>query len=253
MSPPTVGSAILASPSDRVRSRFAGFSKLLNHDPRAGSFRDVDSAPRPIPQCAPTAARPLNNSEVTLDATNRSARRRPHAGLSRDRPGLLRAGTAIPRRPARFTGGGPPPPPGPNYGPPPAQPIGGLGKADLARWQVGKTAFLEPADVPGGLGPVFNENACAPMPRRPRRLRPPAGHPVRPVRERRLRPDGGVRRPDHPEPGDRPLQQGQLRGRGGLTTRRPSSPSGGPSRSTGSGWSRPSPTPPCKRSRTIST
>jgi CxxC motif-containing protein (DUF1111 family) len=36
-----------------------------------------------------------------------------------------------------------------------------LTKNELGRWNAGKAAFLAPATVPGGLGPVFNQAACA--------------------------------------------------------------------------------------------
>ena len=53
----------------------------------------------------------------------------------------------------------PPPPP-----PPPAGSLGNafprLSPADQARWQAGLNAFVRPATVAGGLGPVFNENSC---------------------------------------------------------------------------------------------
>jgi CxxC motif-containing protein (DUF1111 family) len=55
---------------------------------------------------------------------------------------------------------GPPPPPPP---PPPvaAVPFPNLTSSQLAAWNAGKSAFLAPATVPGGLGPVFNQAACA--------------------------------------------------------------------------------------------
>ena len=40
-------------------------------------------------------------------------------------------------------------------------PLAGLSPSDLATFQTGRRAFLQPANVPGGLGPVFTENACA--------------------------------------------------------------------------------------------
>lgn len=52
-------------------------------------------------------------------------------------------------------GQGPPPPP-----PPLGQPFPNLTRAELARWRMGQGAFLQPASVPAGLGPVFNEAAC---------------------------------------------------------------------------------------------
>jgi hypothetical protein len=54
-------------------------------------------------------------------------------------------------------GQGPPPPPPP---PPLGQPFPTLTKAELTRWQAGRDVFLQPASVPGGLGPVFNEASC---------------------------------------------------------------------------------------------
>ncbi len=58
-------------------------------------------------------------------------------------------------------GGGPPgQPPGPPPPPQPGQPFPKLSKAELARWNVGKTAFLQPQTVAEGLGPVFNESSC---------------------------------------------------------------------------------------------
>ncbi len=54
----------------------------------------------------------------------------------------------------------PPPPPPPPPTPPLGAPLAGLNFDELQRWNVGKAAFLEPEDVPGGLGPVFTENAC---------------------------------------------------------------------------------------------
>jgi CxxC motif-containing protein (DUF1111 family) len=56
----------------------------------------------------------------------------------------------------------PPPPPGQQPPPPPGpgQPFPTLTKAELSRWNIGKAAFLQPATVPGGLGPVFNESSC---------------------------------------------------------------------------------------------
>lgn len=60
--------------------------------------------------------------------------------------------------------GAPPPgPPPPQPPPPPAmpgRPMAGLSNAALARWNAGLQAFLKPDTVPGGLGPVFTENAC---------------------------------------------------------------------------------------------
>jgi CxxC motif-containing protein (DUF1111 family) len=53
---------------------------------------------------------------------------------------------------------GPPPPPPP---PPAGAPFPGIGQNEFARWNAGKAAFLQPANPPGGLGPVFTENACA--------------------------------------------------------------------------------------------
>jgi CxxC motif-containing protein (DUF1111 family) len=35
-----------------------------------------------------------------------------------------------------------------------------LTKAELARWNVGKAAFVAPQTIPEGLGPVFNESSC---------------------------------------------------------------------------------------------
>jgi CxxC motif-containing protein (DUF1111 family) len=58
----------------------------------------------------------------------------------------------------------PPPPPPPPPSPPPnglGQPFPGLDPIELARFHAGREAFLEPEDVPGGLGPVFTENSCA--------------------------------------------------------------------------------------------
>ncbi len=54
-------------------------------------------------------------------------------------------------------GGAPPPPPPAR----PGRPMPGLPAAALARWNAGLQGFLKPDDVPGGLGPVFTENACA--------------------------------------------------------------------------------------------
>jgi hypothetical protein len=50
---------------------------------------------------------------------------------------------------------GPPPPP------PAGAPIQGIGQNEFARWNIGKSAFLQPANPPGGLGPVFTEDSCA--------------------------------------------------------------------------------------------
>lgn len=71
-----------------------------------------------------------------------------------------------PPPPPPSKGGPPPPPPGP---PPPPQgqgpglggPFAGLARNESARWNDGKRAFLQPFNPPGGLGPVFTENACA--------------------------------------------------------------------------------------------
>ena len=41
------------------------------------------------------------------------------------------------------------------------EPLQGLPSDLLARFQAGKTAFIAAEDVPGGLGPVFNDTACA--------------------------------------------------------------------------------------------
>jgi CxxC motif-containing protein (DUF1111 family) len=41
------------------------------------------------------------------------------------------------------------------------EPLQGLAPDQLARFQTGKTAFVAAEDVPGGLGPVFNDTACA--------------------------------------------------------------------------------------------
>jgi CxxC motif-containing protein (DUF1111 family) len=51
-------------------------------------------------------------------------------------------------------GQGPPPPPMPG------QPFPNLSKAEMALFQTGKTAFLQPQSVSEGLGPVFNERSC---------------------------------------------------------------------------------------------
>src|SRR5262249_1320057 len=40
-------------------------------------------------------------------------------------------------------------------------PLQGLPADVLNRFQAGKTAFVAAEDVPGGLGPVFNDTACA--------------------------------------------------------------------------------------------
>lgn len=40
-------------------------------------------------------------------------------------------------------------------------PLRGLSQSELARWNLGKRAFLQPASPQDGLGPVFAENACA--------------------------------------------------------------------------------------------
>jgi CxxC motif-containing protein (DUF1111 family) len=40
-------------------------------------------------------------------------------------------------------------------------PLPGLTGDQLARFQAGKAAFVSAEDVPGGLGPVFNDTACA--------------------------------------------------------------------------------------------
>jgi CxxC motif-containing protein (DUF1111 family) len=45
----------------------------------------------------------------------------------------------------------------PNFG----DPLQGLSPDERARFHVGKTAFVAAEDVPGGLGPVFNDTACA--------------------------------------------------------------------------------------------
>jgi CxxC motif-containing protein (DUF1111 family) len=49
---------------------------------------------------------------------------------------------------------GPPPPP------PAGAPFSGISQNELARWNAGKAAFLQPVNPPGGLGPVFTENSC---------------------------------------------------------------------------------------------
>ena len=41
------------------------------------------------------------------------------------------------------------------------EPLQGLTPELLARFQAGRVAFIEAEDVPGGLGPVFNDTACA--------------------------------------------------------------------------------------------
>jgi CxxC motif-containing protein (DUF1111 family) len=41
------------------------------------------------------------------------------------------------------------------------EPLQGLTPELVARFQAGKTAFVAAEDVPGGLGPVFNDTACA--------------------------------------------------------------------------------------------
>jgi CxxC motif-containing protein (DUF1111 family) len=60
---------------------------------------------------------------------------------------------------ATFGQGPPPPPPPPPGGP--GQPFPTLNPGELARWQDGKNVFTTPASIPGGLGPVFNQTACA--------------------------------------------------------------------------------------------
>src|SRR5215469_10177691 len=40
-------------------------------------------------------------------------------------------------------------------------PLPGLTRDQLARFRAGKSAFVAAEDVPGGLGPVFNDTACA--------------------------------------------------------------------------------------------
>ena len=40
-------------------------------------------------------------------------------------------------------------------------PLPGLTGDQLARFRAGKAAFVAAEDVPGGLGPVFNDTACA--------------------------------------------------------------------------------------------
>src|SRR4051794_29293491 len=40
-------------------------------------------------------------------------------------------------------------------------PLPGLTRDQLARFRAGKAAFAAAEDVPGGLGPVFNDTACA--------------------------------------------------------------------------------------------
>lgn len=77
--------------------------------------------------------------------------------------GLLGAMTGLPA-----LGQGPPPPPPPpppGGGAPPAGgaggPLAGLGAGERARFQAGLAAFGRAADVPGGLGPVFNDVSCA--------------------------------------------------------------------------------------------
>jgi CxxC motif-containing protein (DUF1111 family) len=47
--------------------------------------------------------------------------------------------------------------PGPNFG----DPLPGLTPDQMARFQAGQAAFVAAEDVPGGLGPVFNDTACA--------------------------------------------------------------------------------------------
>jgi CxxC motif-containing protein (DUF1111 family) len=55
----------------------------------------------------------------------------------------------------------PPPPPGPGQPPPgSAVPFPNLTPAERALWNSGKAAFIAPATVPGGLGPVFNQSSC---------------------------------------------------------------------------------------------
>jgi CxxC motif-containing protein (DUF1111 family) len=46
--------------------------------------------------------------------------------------------------------------PQPRFG----DPLEGLNRADLARFRTGKAQFMCPEDVPSGLGPVFNDDAC---------------------------------------------------------------------------------------------
>jgi CxxC motif-containing protein (DUF1111 family) len=68
---------------------------------------------------------------------------------------------------ATFAQGPPPPPQGPPPPPPPPPPPGSavpfpnLTSSQLNLWNAGKAAFLAPATVQGGLGPVFNQAACA--------------------------------------------------------------------------------------------
>jgi len=54
-------------------------------------------------------------------------------------------------------GQGPPPPP-PNG---PGQPFRTLNPGELARWRNGQNVFVTPVNIPQGLGPVFNQAACA--------------------------------------------------------------------------------------------
>lgn len=45
--------------------------------------------------------------------------------------------------------------------PRPGSPLPGLTPGEQARFNAGKSAFLEVEDVPGGLGPVFTESSCS--------------------------------------------------------------------------------------------
>ncbi|MFO0907067.1 MAG: di-heme oxidoredictase family protein [Isosphaeraceae bacterium] len=73
----------------------------------------------------------------------------------RRRWGLLGGSLVVGLMALSASSSGQAPPPGPGG------PLPGLTPAELSRWQVGQRAFLKVVDVPTGLGPVFNDNACA--------------------------------------------------------------------------------------------
>ena len=72
-----------------------------------------------------------------------TSRRMAHAGI---------LGSAIAAFALFLMGGNRPP----QFG----DPLPGLTRAELARFQAGKTVFDHDFDAPGGLGPVFNDTSC---------------------------------------------------------------------------------------------
>ncbi len=98
---------------------------------------------------------------LTLFVGNGPARSAPPPGPPPPPPPKPVVNPPAPTPPPAPIAPAPAPAPAPPAAPPVGGPLRGLSASELARWNLGKNAFQQPATPPVGLGPVFTENACS--------------------------------------------------------------------------------------------